>query len=132
MIAAQHLVNIVLAEAAREARADETMVLVTDQVEATLRWAGNSMTTNGISVSRSLAVISIVRHGDSTYMGTVVSAEVDPAVIRGLVAASRKRRTARLRRVMPHRCLPIPGGRPTGTRPCPVPAPRCSPTSLRR
>jgi predicted Zn-dependent protease len=88
MITAQHLVNVVLAEAAREARADETMVLVTDRVEATLRWAGNSMTTNGLSVSRSLAVISIVRHGDSTSIGTVVSGEVDPSVVRGLVAAS--------------------------------------------
>ena len=88
MITAQHLVDVLLAEAAREARADETMVLVTDRVEATLRWAGNSMTTNGVSVSRNLAVISIVRHGDSSYVGTVVSGEVDPAVIRGLVAAS--------------------------------------------
>ena len=35
-------------------RADETIVLVTDRVEASLRWAGNSMTTNGVSVSRSI------------------------------------------------------------------------------
>ena len=90
MITAQHVVNIVLAEAAKAGRADETMVLVTDRTEATLRWAGNSMTTNGVSVSRSLAVISIVRQGDSAYIGTVVSAEVDPSVIPGLVAASQE------------------------------------------
>lgn len=47
MIEPQHAVNIVLKEAARSGRADETMVLVTEKVEATLRWAGNSMTTNG-------------------------------------------------------------------------------------
>jgi predicted Zn-dependent protease len=88
MITPQHVVNLVLAEAAKAGRADETMVLVTDRIEATLRWAGNSMTTNGVSVSRSLAVISIVRQGDSAYIGTVVSAEVDPAVIPGLVLAS--------------------------------------------
>ncbi|MEE6140104.1 metallopeptidase TldD-related protein [Mycobacterium sp. 050128] len=88
MITPQHVVNIVLDEAAKLGRADETMVLVTDKVEATLRWAGNSMTTNGLSHSRTVTVISIVRKGDSASLGTVTSAEVDPRVIPGLVAAS--------------------------------------------
>ena len=88
MITAQHVVNIVLDEAAKLGRADETIVLVTDRVGATLRWAGNSMTTNGVSVNRSTTVISIVRQGESAFAGTVVSAEVDPRVIPGLVAAS--------------------------------------------
>ena len=88
MISAQHVVNIVLNEAAKRGGADETMVLLTDRVEATLRWAGNSMTTNGVSVNRSLTVISVVRQGTSARIGTVVSGEVDPRVIPGLVAAS--------------------------------------------
>jgi predicted Zn-dependent protease len=88
MIAAQHVVNIILAEAAKLGGADETMVLITDKVEATLRWAGNSMTTNGVSVSRRITLISVVRHGDTARIGTVVSAEVDPRVIPSLVAAS--------------------------------------------
>jgi predicted Zn-dependent protease len=88
MISAQHVVSIVLDEAAKQGRADETMVLVTDKVEATLRWAGNSMTSNGVSVSRNITVISIVRKATSAFVGTVVSAEVDPRVIPGLVAAS--------------------------------------------
>jgi predicted Zn-dependent protease len=90
MITAQHVINIVLGEAAKQGRADETMVLVTDKVEATLRWAGNSMTTNGVSVSRNITVISIVRKATSAFIGTVVSAEVDPRVIPGLVAASQE------------------------------------------
>jgi len=90
MITAQHVVNLVLSEAAKLGGADETMVLVTDKVEATLRWAGNSMTTNGISVSRGVTVISIVRQGDSARIGTMVSAEVDPRAIPGLVAASQE------------------------------------------
>ncbi|HSS22822.1 MAG TPA: TldD/PmbA family protein [Mycobacterium sp.] len=90
MITAQHVVNLVLGEAAKLGRADETMVLVTEKVEATLRWAGNSMTTNGVSVSRSLTVISIVRQGTRAHVGTVVSAEVDPRVIPGLVAVSQE------------------------------------------
>jgi predicted Zn-dependent protease len=88
MITAQHVVNIVLDEAAKLGGADETMVLVTDRVEATLRWAGNSMTTNGVSVSRNIAVISVVRRGSGAHVGTVVSAEVDPRALPGQVAAS--------------------------------------------
>ncbi|QUR68164.1 metallopeptidase TldD-related protein [Mycobacterium spongiae] len=88
MIEPQQVVNIVLDEAVKSSRADETMVLVTDNVEATLRWAGNSMTTNGVAVSRSVAVVSIVRRGDSACVGTVVSAEVDPSVLPGLVVSS--------------------------------------------
>ena len=88
MITPQHVVEIVLAEAAKAGRADETMVLVTDKVEATLRWANNTMTTNGVSVNRSVAVISIVRQGESTFVGTVVSGEADPSVLPGLVVSS--------------------------------------------
>ncbi|MDT5138287.1 MAG: hypothetical protein QOD58_2549 [Mycobacterium sp.] len=88
MITPQHVVEIVLAEAAKAGRADETMVLVTDKVEATLRWANNTMTTNGVSVNRSVAVISIVRQGESAFVGTVVSGEADPSVLPGLVMSS--------------------------------------------
>ncbi|CPR02064.1 CalR5 protein [Mycobacterium bohemicum DSM 44277] len=90
MITPQHVVNLVLDEATKLGGAEETMVLVTDSVQATLRWAGNSMTTNGVSVSRSIAVISVVRRGESAHIGTMVSAEVDPRVIPGLVAASQE------------------------------------------
>ena len=63
MIGAQRVVDTALAEAARLGNADETIVLVTDRSDAALRWAGNSMTTNGESVSRTTTVISIVRMG---------------------------------------------------------------------
>ncbi|MDY6870638.1 MAG: metallopeptidase TldD-related protein [Actinomycetota bacterium] len=88
MIGPQDVVDAVLAEAARRGRADETIVLVTDWADASLRWAGNSMTTNGESVSRSTTVISIVRHGNSARVGSVRSSEVEPAAIGALVAAS--------------------------------------------
>ncbi|OBJ86602.1 TldD/PmbA family protein [Mycobacterium asiaticum] len=88
MITPQHVVEIVLAEAAKAGRADETMVLVTDKVEATLRWANNTMTTNGVAVSRSVTVISIVRQGDSAYVGSVVSGDADPSALPGLVISS--------------------------------------------
>ncbi len=90
MIGAQQVVDIVLAEAARSGRADETIVLVTDRADAALRWAGNSMTTNGESVGRHTTVISIVRQGTKAHVGSVRSSDVDPSVIAGLVAASQE------------------------------------------
>ena len=87
MISAQLAIEIAL-DAARSGRADETIVLVTDRAEASLRWANNSMTTNGVSISRSTTVISVVRDGDNARVGSLRSADVDPSLIPGLVAAS--------------------------------------------
>ncbi|MDT5150677.1 MAG: hypothetical protein QOI01_2410 [Mycobacterium sp.] len=90
MIRAPEVVGIVLAEAARRGGADETIVLVTDRATASLRWAGNSMTTNGESLSRDTTVISIVRQGKSAHVGSVKSSEVDPTAVAALVAASQE------------------------------------------
>lgn len=88
MIGAQEAVDLVLRSAERSSRCDETIVIVTDRSEASLRWAGNSMTTNGVSTSRSTAVISIVRKGDKAHVGAVRSSVVDPDAVDGLVAAA--------------------------------------------
>jgi len=88
VIGAQQVVDIALAEAARLGMADETIVLVSDRADASLRWAGNSMTTNGESITRHMTVISIVRQGKSAQVGSVRSSEVDTSTIAGLVAAS--------------------------------------------
>ena len=69
MIGAQQVVDMALAEAARLGKADETIVMVTDRADAALRWANNSMTTNGVSVQRRTTVISIVRRGDRGHVG---------------------------------------------------------------
>ena len=90
MIGAQQVVDSALAEAAKLGKADETIVLVTDRADASLRWAGNSMTTNGESVSRHTTVISIVRQNKMAHVGSVRSAEVDPSTISGMVAASQE------------------------------------------
>lgn len=90
MIGAPRVVETALAEAARLGRADETIVLVNDQSTASLRWAGNSMTTNGESTSRSTTVISIVRQSNAAFVGSVTSAEVDLESIAGLVSASQE------------------------------------------
>jgi len=84
LIAPQQVVD----EALKAARADETIVIVTDRAEASLRWANSSMTTNGVSSARSMSVISIVRDFEKARVGSVQTSEVDPAVIRDVVAAS--------------------------------------------
>jgi predicted Zn-dependent protease len=112
MIDATQVVELVLAEAARLGGADETIVLVTDRAAASLRWAGNSMTTNGESFSRDTTVISIVRSRKSAFVGSVKSSEVDPGSIAGLVAASQQ--TARSAPEARDGAPPLPGtGSPT-------------------
>lgn len=86
----------VVERALAASRADEAIVLVTDAHEASLRWAGNSMTTNGVSVSRQWAVVAIFRDGpNSARVGSVGSTSVDPAEIETVVrAAEEAARTA--------------------------------------
>jgi predicted Zn-dependent protease len=88
VIGAQQVIDIALDAAARLGGADETILLVGDRVATSLRWANNSMTTNGVSTARNTTVISIVRQGDTARVGTLTSAEVDPSAIEELVAAS--------------------------------------------
>ncbi|WP_280313488.1 metallopeptidase TldD-related protein [Nocardia abscessus] len=76
------------------------MVVVRDEHEASLRWAGNSMTTNGSSMSRNWAVISVFREGPAlARVGTIASTSVDPddieAVVRASEAAARGAEPAR-------------------------------------
>jgi predicted Zn-dependent protease len=84
LIAAQKVIDDALAAAT----VDETIVIVRDRAEASLRWANSSMTTNGESIGRSTSVLSIMRDGDRGHVGSVETSEVDPALIRDVVAAS--------------------------------------------
>ncbi|MFI5717262.1 metallopeptidase TldD-related protein [Nocardia sp. NPDC051750] len=70
-------------------RADEAIVIVTDEYDASLRWAGNSMTTNGTSVARRWSVVSVLRDGPRrARVGSVASTSLDPADIEVVVRAS--------------------------------------------
>ncbi|WP_133740856.1 metallopeptidase TldD-related protein [Actinorugispora endophytica] len=52
-------------------RADDCMVLVTENSTANLRWAGNSLTTNGVTRGREVTVVSLVEGPEGTSVGTV-------------------------------------------------------------
>lgn len=84
MIPAADLVEKVLEISA----ADHAIVIVTDISEASLRWANNSMTTNGSSTYRRWSVLSFMDKPDGTSVGVVNSASVDAGDIPDLVRAS--------------------------------------------
>ncbi|ORI22493.1 metallopeptidase TldD-related protein [Rhodococcus sp. 1168] len=84
MIRAQDVVEQVL----RAATVDETLVIVIDSSESSLRWANNSMTTNGVGMSRRWTVVSIVRGDDGSRVSTSSSSSVDPKDIAATVRAS--------------------------------------------
>jgi len=79
MIPAADLVEVALAAST----ADETIVLVDDTEEAALRWAGNSMTTNGSTRARTATVIALRHTTSGTRCGIVTA----PLVHRGEVTA---------------------------------------------
>ncbi|MGA9872812.1 MAG: metallopeptidase TldD-related protein [Rhodococcus sp. (in: high G+C Gram-positive bacteria)] len=84
MIPAHALVERALAAATVE----QTFVIVTDSSEASLRWAGNSMTTNGVAARRRWTVVSIAGNSAGAAVASVSSTSVDPADIASVVASA--------------------------------------------
>ncbi|HJT02806.1 MAG TPA: metallopeptidase TldD-related protein [Pseudonocardiaceae bacterium] len=80
MISAKQLTGTAL----EASGADGCVVVLTETSEVNLRWANNTMTTNGHSTTRSFAVISVV--GDSVGVVSGNGAELDE--VRAVVAAS--------------------------------------------
>lgn len=69
-------------------RADGCIVVATERTEANLRWASNSLTTNGEMSSRRLAVVSTVNGQTGTAVGVVERSAVSADALEGLVRAS--------------------------------------------
>ena len=58
---------------------------------ANLRWAGNTLTTNGVAATRSLTVISVDRRADGTAgVGMVARSGVTPGQVEDLVREAEK------------------------------------------
>ena len=68
--------------------ADDQIAFVVESSEANLRWAGNSLTTNGAMRSRQVVVISFVDGGSGMAAGTV--SRTGTPDIAALVAASER------------------------------------------
>ncbi len=67
------------------AKSDDCVVIAEETSTANLRWAGNTLTTNGVSRSRQLTVIAIDRRGDGAAPGVVSRAGVRPDQIEDVV-----------------------------------------------
>jgi predicted Zn-dependent protease len=72
------------------ARADDCVVIADETSSANLRWAGNTLTTNGVSRSRQLTVVAISRTGGDTRAGVVSRAGVREEQIEDVVRAAEK------------------------------------------
>jgi predicted Zn-dependent protease len=72
------------------ARLDDCVVIADETSSANLRWAGNTLTTNGVSRSRQLTVVAISRDGRGARPGVVSRAGVRDEQIEDVVRAAEK------------------------------------------
>jgi predicted Zn-dependent protease len=82
----QYTAQEIVERALAASTADDQITFVVESSEANLRWAGNSLTTNGAMRSRSVVVISFVDGGKGMAAGTV--SRTGTPDIGALVAAS--------------------------------------------
>ncbi len=78
--------QIAVERALAAATCDECIVIADESSSANLRWAGNSLTTNGVARSRQLTVIAVSRSGDEARVGVVSRAGLREDQIADLVA----------------------------------------------
>ena len=72
------------------ATGDDCVVIAEENSTANLRWAGNTLTTNGVSSSRQLTVIAIDRRADGVRAGVVSRAGVRADQIEDVVRAAER------------------------------------------
>jgi len=68
----------------------DCVVIAEETSTANLRWAGNTLTTNGVSQSRQLTVIAVDRRADGVRAGVVSRAGVHDDEIEDLVHAAQR------------------------------------------
>ncbi|WEH32761.1 metallopeptidase TldD-related protein [Streptomyces sp. AM 4-1-1] len=68
--------------------ADGCVVIAEENSSANLRWAGNALTTNGVTRGRTLTVIATVDGGQGTASGVVSRSAVTPDDLEPLVRAA--------------------------------------------
>ena len=86
----------------------ECVVLVDERSTANLRWAGNTLTTNGVSRSRQLTVVAISRGADGARVGVVSRAGVRYDQVADVVAEA-ERSAAESSPVADAQPLAVPG-----------------------
>jgi predicted Zn-dependent protease len=75
----------------REGLGGECIVIADESSTANLRWAGNTLTTNGVAATRSLTVIAIDRRaGGAAGVGVVARSGVTPEQVEDVVLEAEK------------------------------------------
>ena len=69
-------------------KADGCVVIANERSEANLRWAGNTLTTNGQMRSRQVTVFSVVEGASGSAAGVLARSAVTPDTLEDLVRAS--------------------------------------------
>ena len=77
-------------ERALAAARGDCVVIAEDTSTANLRWAGNTLTTNGVSASRQLTVIAVDKRADGASTGVVSRAGLRPDQIEDVVRAAER------------------------------------------
>jgi predicted Zn-dependent protease len=72
------------------ARSDDCIVIADETSTANLRWAGNTLTTNGVARSRRLTVIAVDRHAGGAAVGVVSRSGVLDDQVEEVVRAAEK------------------------------------------
>jgi predicted Zn-dependent protease len=72
------------------AKSDDCVVIADERSTANLRWAGNTLTTNGVTHSRQLTVIAISRGPSGASAGVVARSAVRDDQVEEIVAAAEK------------------------------------------
>lgn len=78
----QQLAELALAASS----ADDCVVIVRDTTTANLRWANNTLTTNGVAHRVGVSVVSFVRGADGVRVGSVSASTAEADGVRRLVA----------------------------------------------
>ncbi|MFF9672892.1 metallopeptidase TldD-related protein [Streptomyces eurythermus] len=93
MSARTHKPHEIVEQALALSRADGCVVIADEHSTANLRWAGNALTTNGVTRGRTLTVIATVDGAEGTASGVVsrsaVTAEELEPLVRAAEAAAR-------------------------------------------
>ena len=68
--------------------ADGCIAIVRDSTHANLRWANNTLTTNGVMHGVDVTIVSVVRRGDGVASGSTSGSATTPEQVADLVAAA--------------------------------------------
>ena len=68
--------------------ADDCIAIVRDKTSANLRWANNTLTTNGVMHGISVTIVSFIRTGDGVSSGSVSGSATDAGQVATLVQAA--------------------------------------------